>query len=112
MMKRSYDSLTSLHSNSSLSSINEQTNIFDNRYFQKNITYLEEDIINVTNNYHLFAEKYDKKIGNFINRYENKTNKLYIDLRYREAECRKLNMKIECKILNMLLIKNKLVGNY
>ena len=41
---------------------------------------------------------------NFINRHEDRTNKLFMDLRYREAECRRLNNKIEyigrevCKI--------------
>jgi hypothetical protein len=60
---------------------------------------MEEDIIKVSNDYYYFAEKYDKRIDNFINRYEDRTNKLYIDLRNREAEYKNLNNKIEnlCK---------------
>ena len=60
---------------------------------------MEEDIIKVSNDYYYYADKYDKKINNIINRYEERTNKLFIDLRYREAECRRLNNKLEyiCK---------------
>lgn len=96
MMRRSCGSLTSQTSNSS---VNSRTKIFNNRDFQKYIGYIEEDVIKVSNDYYYFAKKYDKKICNFINRYEDRTNKLYIDLRNREAEYRKLNNKIEyiCK---------------
>jgi hypothetical protein len=95
-MRRSCGSLTSLTSNSS---VNSRTKIFNNRDFQKYIGYIEEDVIKVSNDYYYFAEKYDKRICNFINRYEDRTNKLYIDLRNREAEYRNLNNKIEyiCK---------------
>jgi len=95
-MRRSCGSLTSLTSNSS---VNSRTKIFNNRDFQKYIGYIEEDVIKVSNDYYYFAEKYDKRICNFINRYEDRTNKLYIDLRNREAEYKKLNNKIEyiCK---------------
>ena len=60
---------------------------------------MEDDIIKVSNDYYHYADKYDKKINNTINRYEERTNKLFIDLRYREAECRRLNNKLEyiCK---------------
>ena len=104
-MRRSCGSLTSL---TSISSVNSRTKIFNNRDFQKYIGYMEEDIVKVSNDYYYFAEKYDKIIGNFINRYEDRTNKLYIDLRNREAECRNLNNKIEyiCKE-----VKNIKYGN-
>ena len=60
---------------------------------------MEDDIIKVSNDYYHYASRYDKKINNIINRYEERTNKLFIDLRYREAECRRLNNKLEyiCK---------------
>ena len=60
---------------------------------------MEDDIIKVSNDYYHYADKYDKKINNIINRYDDRTNKLFIDLRYREAECRRLNNKLEyiCK---------------
>lgn len=67
---------------------------------------MEEDIIKVSNDYYYFAEKYDKRIGNFINRYEDRTNKLYIDLRNREAECRRLNNRIEYIYKEIKCIKN------
>jgi len=68
------------------------------------IAYIEKDIATVSNDYYEFAKKYDKRMYDFINRHQDKTNKLFIDLRYREAECRILNNKIEyigrevCKI--------------
>ena len=60
---------------------------------------MEDDIIKVSNDYYHYADRYDKKINKIYNRYEERTNKLFIDLRYREAECRRLNNKLEyiCK---------------
>jgi hypothetical protein len=96
MMRRSCGSFTSLTSNSS---INSQTKIFNTRDFKNYIANMEDDIIKVSNDYYHYASRYDKKINNIINRYDDRTNKLYIDLRYRQAECKKLNIKLEyiCK---------------
>ena len=96
MMRRSCGSFTSLTSHSS---INSQTKIFNTRDFKNYIANMEDDIIKVSNDYYHYASRYDKKINNIINRYEERTNKLFIDLRYREAECRRLNNKLEyiCK---------------
>ncbi len=103
MMRRSCGSFTSLTSHSS---INSQTKIFNTRDFKNYIANMEDDIIKVSNDYYHFAEKYDKRLYNIINRYDDRTNKLFMDLRYREAEYRRLNNKIEyigrevCKIKN------------
>lgn len=96
MMRRSCGSFTSLTSNSS---INSQTKIFNTRDFKNYIANMEDDIIKVSNDYYHYASRYDKKINNIINRYDDRTNKLFIDLRYREAECKRLNNKLEyiCK---------------
>lgn len=97
-MKRSSNSLTSLKSINSLTSmnsINSLTKIFNNRDFQKYIANMEEDIIKVSNDYYYYTQKYDTKIDNIINRYDGKTNKLYIDLRNREYDYARLNKKIE-----------------
>jgi hypothetical protein len=96
MMRRSCGSFTSLTSNSS---INSQTKIFNTRDFKNYIANMEDDIIKVSNDYYHYASRYEKKINNIINRYDDRTNKLYIDLRYRQAECKKLNIKLEyiCK---------------
>ena len=95
-MRRSCGSFTSLTSHSS---INSQTKIFNTRDFKNYIANMEDDIIKVSNDYYHYASRYDKKINNIINRYDDRTNKLYIDLRYRQAECKKLNNKLEyiCK---------------
>ena len=91
-MRRSCGSFTSLASHSS---INSQTKIFNSKDFKNYIANMEDDIIKVSNDYYHFADKYDKKLYHIINRYDDRTNKLFIDLRYRDAECRRLNNKIE-----------------
>lgn len=95
-MRRSCGSFTSLTSHSS---INSQTKIFNTRDFKNYIANMEDDIIKVSNDYYHYADRYDKKINKIYNRYEERTNKLFIDLRYRQAECKRLNNKLEyiCK---------------
>jgi hypothetical protein len=78
-----------------MNSINSLTKIFNNRDFQKYIANMEDDIIKVSNDYYYFNQKFDSKIDNIINRYDGKTNKLYIDLRNREYDYARLNKKIE-----------------
>jgi hypothetical protein len=56
---------------------------------------MEEDIMKVSNDYYYFTEKYDKKINNIVNRYEGRTNKLYIDLRNRDCDYKTLNKKVD-----------------
>jgi hypothetical protein len=84
-MKRSYNSLTSL---TSLTSINSRTKIYNKRDFKKYIENIEEDLIKISNDYYFLKNK-------IINRYDNKINKLYIDLRYRESDFIRLNNKLE-----------------
>ena len=91
-MRRSCGSFTSLASHSS---INSQTKILNSKDFKNYIANMEDDIIKVSNDYYHFADKYDKRLHHIINRYDDRTNKLFIDLRYRDAECRRLNNKID-----------------
>ena len=91
-MKRSYNSLTSL---TSLTSINSRTKIYNNRDFQKYIENIEEDLIKISNDYYYLTKNIDNKINNIIDKYNNKINQLYIDLRYRESDFIRLNNKIE-----------------
>ena len=63
---------------------------------------MEEDIIKGANEYYHLAEKYDKKINNIVNRYENRTNQLFMDLRNREVEHRILCNKIDYVIRNTM----------
>ena len=89
MKRNSFGSLTSL------TSINSQTKIFNTKDFQKYIANMEEDIIKVSNDYYYLRDRYDKKIDNIINRYEGRTNNLYIDLRRREGDYIILSKKID-----------------
>ena len=67
---------------------------------------MEEDIIKVSNDYYYFTQKYDTKIDNIINRYDGKTNKLFIDLRNRECDYARFNKKIESIINDLQEYKN------
>lgn len=61
---------------------------------------MEEDIIRVSNQYFYFSEKYNKKINNIVNRYENRTNRLFIDLRHREVDYKKVCNKMDYLLKN------------
>lgn len=98
MRRSSTNSLTSMNSMTSMSSINSRTKIYNTRDFHAYIANIEEDITNVYNNTYNLSVKYDKKIDNIINRYENRTNKLFIDLRRREIQHNKLSNKLDCII--------------
>lgn len=91
MRRSSTNSLTSL---TSISSINSRTKIYNTRDFYAYIANIEEDITNVINNNYKLSVKYDKKIDNIINRYEHRTNKLFMDLRRRESHHNKLSEKV------------------
>ena len=86
-------------SSGSLTSINSQKD------FQKYIENTEEDIIKISNDYYYFTEKYDKKINNIVNRYEGRTNKIFIDLRCREAEFAVLSNKMDIIVNDLNEIK-------
>jgi hypothetical protein len=91
-----------------MSSINSRTKIYNTRDFNAYIANIEEDITNVYNNNYNLSVKYDRKIDNIINRYENRTNKLFIDLRRREIQHNKLSNKLDCIIEEM----NGVNGDY
>lgn len=92
-MRRSCDSLNSLKSFNSLNSLPSATSLssISSRNKRINHTNIEEEIIHVSNLYYYFSEKYDKKINNIVNRYENRTNKLFMDLRHREVEYKNID---------------------
>ena len=92
MMRRSCNSLTSL---TSLTSINSRTKIFNNRDFQKYIANMEEDIIKISNDYYYYTSRYDKRLINIIDRFDSRTNKLYVGLRNRENDYKRLNKKVD-----------------
>jgi len=98
MRHSSTNSLTSMNSMTSMSSINSRTKIYNTRDFHAYIANIEEDITNLYNNNYHISLKYDKKIDNIINRYEHRTKKLFMDLRYRERQHNKLSNKLDCII--------------
>jgi len=56
---------------------------------------MEDDIAKVSNDYYYYTDKYDRRMLNIIHRFDSKTNKLYIDLRNRENDYRRLNKKVD-----------------
>jgi len=103
-MRRSYDSFNSLTSIAtslaSRSSINSRTKLYSNRDFQKYIATMEEDILRNSNHCYTI----DKKINNIVNRYENRTNMLFMDLRHRETEHKRLCNKMGYLLNNDIYI--------
>jgi len=103
-MRRSYDSFNSLTSLAtslaSHSSINSRTKLYSNRDFQKYIATMEDDILRNSNH----CYKIDKKINNIVNRYENRTNQLFMDLRHRETEHKRLCNKMGYLLNNDIYI--------
>ena len=99
-MRRSYDSFNSLTSLASRSSINSRTKQYSNRDFQKYIATMEDDILRNSNH----CYKIDKKINNIVNRYENRTNQLFMDLRQRETEHKRLCNKMGYLLNNDIYI--------
>lgn len=103
-MRRSYDSFNSLTSVAtsiaSRSSINSRTKLYSNRDFQKYIATMEDDILRNSNHCYTI----DKKINNIVNRYENRTNQLFMDLRQRETEHKRLCNKMGYLLNNDIYI--------
>jgi hypothetical protein len=103
-MRRSYDSFNSLTSVAtsiaSRSSINSRTKLYSNRDFQKYIATMEDDILRNSNHCYTI----DKKINNIVNRYENRTNQLFMDLRQREIEHKRLCNKMGYLLNNDIYI--------
>ena len=56
---------------------------------------MEEDIIKISNDYYYYTDKYDKRLINIVDRFDSRTNKIYMDLRNRESDYRRLNKKVE-----------------
>jgi hypothetical protein len=56
---------------------------------------MEDDIMKVNNDYYYLTNKFDRKLTNIINRFDGRTNSLFIDIRNRESEYRKMNINIE-----------------
>lgn len=95
MRRSSINSSTSLKSLTSINSSGNKLFNISNKDFQKYIASVEDDIIKVNNDYYYLTNKFDRKLNNIINRFDGRTNSLFIDIRNRESEYRKMNMKIE-----------------
>ena len=95
MRRSSINSSTSLKSLTSINSSGTKLFNVSNKDFQKYIASMEDDIMKVNNDYYYLTNKFDRKLTNIINRFDGRTNSLFIDIRNRESEYRKMNINIE-----------------
>ena len=93
MRRSSINSSTSLKSLTSINSSGTKLFNVSNKDFQKYIASMEDDIMKVNNDYYYLNNKFDRKLTNIINRFDGRTNSLFIDIRNRESEYRKMNIK-------------------
>ena len=95
MRRSSINSSTSLKSLTSINSSGTKLFNVSNKDFQRYIASMEDDIMKVNNDYYYLTNKFDRKLTNIINRFDGRTNSLFIDIRNRESEYRKMNINIE-----------------
>ncbi len=105
---KSEDSLTSTKSQDSLSSL---TSSRSRSKSNSNISNIEEDITRISNDYYYYNDVFTKKINNVVDRYEERTNKLYINFMNIENDYKRLNAKIECITKDLQECKNICIAN-
>ena len=105
---KSEDSLTSTKSQDSLSSL---TSSRSRSKSNSNISNIEEDITRISNDYYYYNDVFTKKINNVVDRYEERTNKLYINFMNIEDDYKRLNAKIECITKDLQECKNMCIAN-
>lgn len=103
---KSEDSLTSTKSVDSLSSLTSSRSKSNS-----NISNIEEDITRISNDYYYYNDVFTKKINNVVDRYEERTNKLYINFMNIENDYKRLNAKIECITKDLQECKNMCIAN-
>jgi hypothetical protein len=94
------DSLSSLTSRGSKSNSNIS-----------NISNIEDDIIRISNDYYYYSNVFNNKINNIVDRYEGRTNKLYVNYMNRENDYKRLNAKIEFITKDLQECKNICIAN-
>jgi hypothetical protein len=103
---KSVDSLTSTKSVDSLSSLTSSRSKLNS-----NISNIEDDIIRISNDYYYYSNVFNNKINNIVDRYEGRTNKLYVNYMNRENDYIRLNAKIECITKDLQECKNICIAN-
>ena len=124
----SLNSLTSTNSNSKLnntrhsssSSLNSLTStnsksksnfkIINNDFNEFNSNFAE-DIAKISNDYYYYSNVFNNKINNIVDRYERRTNKLYVNAMNREDDYKRMNANIECITKDLQECKNTCIAN-
>jgi len=108
-MRRSTKSANSLTSTKSADSLSSLTS--SRSKSNSNISNIEEDITRISNDYYYYNDVFTKKINNVVDRYEERTNKLYINFMNIENDYKRLNAKIECITNDLQECKNICIAN-
>jgi hypothetical protein len=108
---KSVDSLTSRKSVDSLSSLTSRGSKSNSNISNSNISNIEDDIIRISNDYYYYSNVFNNKINNIVDRYEGRTNKLYVNYMNRENDLIRLNAKIECITKDLQECKNICIAN-
>ena len=69
-----------------------------------------EDIAKISNDYY-YTDVFNNKLNNIVDRYERRTNKLYVNAMNREDDYKRMNANIECITKDLQECKNTCIAN-
>ena len=107
--RSSTSSLNSLTSATSKSNSNSNFKIINNDFNELNSNFAE-DIAKISNDYY-YTDVFNNKINNIVDRYERRTNKLYVNAMNREDDYKRMNANIECIMKDLQECKNTCIAN-
>ena len=106
----SSSSLNSLTSTNSKSNTKQNFKIMNDDFNELNSNFAE-DIGKISNDYYYYTDVFNNKINNIVDRYERRTNKLYVNAMNREDDYKRMNANIECITKDLQECKNTCIAN-
>ena len=105
----SSSSLNSLTSTNSKSNTKQNFKIMNDDFNELNSNFAE-DIAKISNDYY-YTDVFNNKLNNIVDRYERRTNKLYVNAMNREDDYKRMNANIECITKDLQECKNTCIAN-
>ena len=106
----SSSSLNSLTSTTSKSNTIHNFKIMNDDFNEFNSNFAE-DIAEISNDHYYYTDVFNNKINNIVDRYERRTNKLYVNAMNREDDYKRMNANIECIMKDLQECKNTCIAN-
>lgn len=106
----SSSSLNYLTSTTSKSNTKHNFKIMNDDFNEFNSNFAE-DIAEISNDYYYYTDVFNNKINNIVDRYERRTNKLYVNAMNREDDYKRMNANIECIMKDLQECKNTCIAN-